>query len=269
MDVTLFEKKDGYIFYKDWENIFFSLRTDKERSELLRAIFDLISRGKHTNFKADGLRVAYAVIVDTLSRDCKKWDAVCKKRSEAGKKGGRPKSTSKQKNQTKAKKANAFFDKQKNQTKPKKAKKADMVKDMVKDKVKDMVRERDIYTASQSEALTPAEKNQRPYGEYMHVLLSDVQYGRLIEDFGNKKTAEYIRRVDEYTQQTGKEYKDYYLTIRKWIREDEKRERESAAPLKGENSSLDIGKVEQLMNDKWKKKEVAPNAANIESKSFK
>lgn len=260
MDVILFEKKDGFIFYKDWENIFFSLRTDKERSDLLRAIFDLISRGKYTNFKADGLRVAYAVIVDTLSRDCKKWDAVCKKRSEAGKKGGRPKSTT---NSEKAKKPNAFFDKQKKQTKAKKAKKADMVMDKVKDKDMVMEMERDIYNASQSEAHTPAENNPKSYGEYMHVLLSDVQYGKLIESFGNKKTAEYIRRVDEYTQQTGKQYKDYYLTIRKWIREDEKRERESAAPRKGENSSLDVGKIEQLMNDRYKKK--APNAANIES----
>ena len=262
MDVILFEKKDGFIFYKDWENIFFSLRTDKERSELLRAIFDLISRGKYTKFKADGLRVAYAVIVDTLCRDSKRWDEVCRKRSEAGKKGGRPKG----KKQTKAKEAkkpNAFFDKQKNQTKAKKAKKADMVMD--KDKDMDMVMdmERDIYNASQSEAPAPTETNQKCYGEYMHVMLSDIQYGKLIEAFGDKKTAEYIRRVDEYTQQTGKEYKDYYLTIRKWIREDEKRERESADPPKGEDASLDIAKIEQLMNDKYKKK--APDAVNIES----
>lgn len=100
----------------------------------------------------------------------------------------------------------------------------------------------------------------------MHVLLSDVRYGRLIEDFGNKKAAEYVRRVDEYVQQTGKQYKDYYLTIRKWIREDEKRERESAAP-RGENSSLDILKIEQSLNDKYKKKEKAPADTLSEDKS--
>lgn len=92
----------------------------------------------------------------------------------------------------------------------------------------------------------------------MHVLLSDVRYGRLIEDFGNKKAAEYVRRVDEYVQQTGKQYKDYYLTIRKWIREDEKKERAASAPVRGENASLDIGRIEQLVGEKFRKKEKAP-----------
>lgn len=69
----------------------------------------------------------------------------------------------------------------------------------------------------------PAAKKKEPmqkYGEYKHVLLNDTQYNRLLKEFGEKKTADYIRKVDEYVQQTGKKYNDYNLTIRKFMRDD-------------------------------------------------
>lgn len=64
-------------------------------------------------------------------------------------------------------------------------------------------------------------KEQRSkYGEYKHVLLTGTQYARLVKEFGAKKTDEYIRKVDEYCQQSGKSYNDYNLTIRKFMRDD-------------------------------------------------
>lgn len=62
------------------------------------------------------------------------------------------------------------------------------------------------------------------YGEYKHVKLTDEQYLKLIADFGEQKIAEYIKRCDEYCQQYGKSYKDYNLTIRKWIAKDMKKQ---------------------------------------------
>lgn len=55
------------------------------------------------------------------------------------------------------------------------------------------------------------------FGEYKHVMLSDEQYARLVNDYGLDAITEYIRRVDEYCQQYGKRYSDYNLTIRKWL----------------------------------------------------
>ena len=54
------------------------------------------------------------------------------------------------------------------------------------------------------------------YGEYGHVLLTDEQYERLCNEFGEESTKQAIKKVDEYCQQYGKSYKDYNLTIRKW-----------------------------------------------------
>jgi hypothetical protein len=64
----------------------------------------------------------------------------------------------------------------------------------------------------------PEEKKSK-YGEYKHVLLTDMQYSRLKAEFG-EKADKYISKVDEYCQQTGKSYKDYNLTVRKFMRED-------------------------------------------------
>jgi len=65
-----------------------------------------------------------------------------------------------------------------------------------------------------------------PYGEYKNVYLTDAQKEALLNELGKDDLEEYIRRLDEYIEETGKEYKDVYLTIRRWYREDgEKRAR--------------------------------------------
>lgn len=54
------------------------------------------------------------------------------------------------------------------------------------------------------------------YGEYKHVKLTDEQYKKLVEDFGQDLTDGGIKAVDEYCEMNGKSYKNYALTIRKW-----------------------------------------------------
>lgn len=73
--------------------------------------------------------------------------------------------------------------------------------------------------APQSKKSSPKAERHK-YGEYKHVLLTDEQLKKLNEDFDNNTVALYIRKVDEYCQQTGKTYKDYNLTIRNWIGKD-------------------------------------------------
>jgi DNA replication protein DnaD len=58
------------------------------------------------------------------------------------------------------------------------------------------------------------------YGEYSHVRLTDMQYSKLIEEYGESRIKLYIKKVDEYCQQHGKSYKDYNLTIRNWMNKD-------------------------------------------------
>ena len=61
-------------------------------------------------------------------------------------------------------------------------------------------------------------KKNHLYGEYRHVKLTDEEYQKLLSDYGASVLDDYIRRLDEYIQTTGKKYKDHNLTIRQWIR---------------------------------------------------
>ncbi len=71
---------------------------------------------------------------------------------------------------------------------------------------------------------TLAKKIKHKYGEYYHVLLSDDEVEKLNSDYGEAVVLSFIKKVDEYCQQYGKKYKDYNLTIRKWIVKDKPKE---------------------------------------------
>lgn len=60
----------------------------------------------------------------------------------------------------------------------------------------------------------------RPHGAYKHVILTDKQYENLTSEFGDKTVEDYIRRADEYCENSGKVYPDYAVTISRWIKED-------------------------------------------------
>lgn len=55
------------------------------------------------------------------------------------------------------------------------------------------------------------------YGEYKHVLLTDEEHTKLINEYGDIFTEKCIKHLDEYMEMMGKKYKSCYLAIRKWV----------------------------------------------------
>lgn len=55
------------------------------------------------------------------------------------------------------------------------------------------------------------------YGEYNHVLLTDKERERLVNDFGEEVTHNAIKYLDEYIEMKGAKYKNHNLAIRKWV----------------------------------------------------
>jgi hypothetical protein len=53
------------------------------------------------------------------------------------------------------------------------------------------------------------------YGEYHHIKLTQKEYDKLQEDFGNAE--ELIKHLDEYIEMRGTKYKNHNLAIRKWV----------------------------------------------------
>lgn len=59
------------------------------------------------------------------------------------------------------------------------------------------------------------------YGEYSHVLLTDEQYQKLTEDYGQDIITDYIKKIDDWIQLKGKSpYKDFNIAIRNWLNRD-------------------------------------------------
>lgn len=52
------------------------------------------------------------------------------------------------------------------------------------------------------------------FGEYKHVLLTDNEYKKLCDDYGQSIADKYIQKVDDYCEMKGKSYKNYNLAIR-------------------------------------------------------
>lgn len=59
------------------------------------------------------------------------------------------------------------------------------------------------------------------YGEYKRIRLKDSQYKKLVDEFGENKTRLAITKLDEYVQSNNNKnkYKDFYLVLRKVIKE--------------------------------------------------
>lgn len=105
------EEKKSFLLYTDrWKEI--QMLSNEQCGILFKAIFTYVNTGERLETDDLTLQVFFSVLVSQIDESTRKWIATRKARSEAGKKGGRPKKANE------SKKANAFSEKQ---TKTKKA----------------------------------------------------------------------------------------------------------------------------------------------------
>tara|TARA_R100000951_G_C2592265_1_gene165442 strand:+ start:49 stop:798 length:750 start_codon:yes stop_codon:yes gene_type:complete len=110
------KEKKSFILYNDQRKIVDKL-SNEQAGILLKLIYSYAD-GEQKDIDDLTIDVVFTGIQSTMDRDREKWELTKQKRSEAGKKGGRPPKDEKQSLNNKAKKANAFSEKQ---TKAKKA----------------------------------------------------------------------------------------------------------------------------------------------------
>ena len=228
------DKNNGsfVLFYDGYE--FFSELPREEAGELIVAIYEYEMYGKIPEFNSSAVKMAFLHFRNIIDANRLKHEG----KSEAGKKGGRPKK------QTYSDESNETFEKA--EESKQKQTKADESKEKLninkkEDKVNKKDKERGENMQPNGCSPPPSKPARKKYGEYKHVKLTDEQHSKLIGEFGEEKTAEYIRRVDEYCQQCGKRYSDYNLTIRNWIRKDGEKNGSSTGNDSG-TTDEDIGK---------------------------
>lgn len=78
-----------------------------------------------------------------------------------------------------------------------------------------------------------AKPQKHKHGEFKHVLLTDAEYQKLVADFGEDIAEKYIKKVDEYCEQSGKRYKNYNLAIRNTFIARDRIKRKEETPYAG------------------------------------
>ena len=75
----------------------------------------------------------------------------------------------------------------------------------------------ECISAEPTPAPTPKKPIKHKRGEYSHVLLTDDQEQKLIDEYGEILTAKAITFLDEYIEMKGYKAKNHYLAIKKWV----------------------------------------------------
>lgn len=102
------ETKKGFVLYYDYRQ-HLALLTDEQRGKLLMALLNYGESG--TAPELDGMTMmAFSFITSQMDRDEQKYQEIAKKRSESGKKGGRPPKSGKGKKAEESKESNSFSD---------------------------------------------------------------------------------------------------------------------------------------------------------------
>lgn len=60
-------------------------------------------------------------------------------------------------------------------------------------------------------------ETKHKHGEFQHILLTDTEYGKLINDYGKELTLKAIVFLDEYIEMKGTKYKSHYMALKKWV----------------------------------------------------
>lgn len=85
---------------------------------------------------------------------------------------------------------------------------------------KDSIGEGNVNKKADISSAPSPKSVKKKFGEYKNISLTDEQYQKLVNDFGETVISEYIQRMDEYIQMKGKKYRDFSLALRNWLKRD-------------------------------------------------
>lgn len=88
---------------------------------------------------------------------------------------------------------------------------------MYNERTPEIEKEKDIELEKEKEIKSKAKTTKHKHGEFKHVLLTDEEHTKLINELGDGMAQECITYLDEYMEMKGKTYKSCYMAIKKWV----------------------------------------------------
>lgn len=207
-------EKNSFVIYGAWATMAVAL-PDEQAGKLYKAMCAK-KLGMPVEIQDDTLKAIYEMISKQLDIDDAKYAETCKQKSEAGKKGNEKRWGNGKCDNSNRKTSQSIADHRKCDNSNRKT----SLYDSEYEYESEYDSENEYDSVSENEQPTVAKKSKtharHKHGEYKHVLLSDEELQKLEVEHGKPETAAAIKKVDEYCEETGKSYKNYYLVIKRW-----------------------------------------------------
>lgn len=189
-------KNNSFVLYTDSRNLI-ELLTDEQSGKLLKAIFSYVEEGEAPDLD-DVSTVVFTAIRNYLDRDQAKYQEVCQKRAEYGRKGGEAKASKSYQKLAKASKSYQTIA-----------------------SVADSDSDNDTDNDSESDSdinIKPSKPVKHKHGTYNNVLLTDQELEKLKEKYPDWESK--INTLSEGIELKGYKYKSHYLAVMKWASND-------------------------------------------------
>lgn len=183
------EKKSFLMYTSYLDNV--EILSDEEAGQLLKAIYAFVN-GNELPKLDRVVQLTFNPIKSHLERDMEKYKDICRKRSENGAKGGRPKK------QMVSEESKCFFEK---------AKKADNDNENENENVNGNVNDNKNENADDN-------KNDNSLPE---LSLTQTEYEALCAKYGKERTDRHIKKVQHCARLNPKPYEDAYAVIDRWL----------------------------------------------------
>lgn len=171
----------------EWGKMFAGL-PDEKAGQLIKAVFACHS-GEPVDVDDPVLAAVYSMIEDVVVKNREAYEETCERNAKNGSKGGRPKNPEKPtETQSVSEKPSRFSENPEKANRKEKKGKEKNIKD-----------------------------NKLPFGEYGYVRMSAKEYEKLSEEFGQERTDQAVKYLDEYIGDKGYKSKSHYLAIRRWV----------------------------------------------------
>ena len=186
--------------------------TDEQAGVLIKALLRYSKTGEKLETEDMVVKMAFSFLIAQIDRDGEKYEQKCKRNAEYYKKRKENNSARFSNIQTNSDNLSTIQTNSVQFSTIKKNSARDTDTDTDKDTDTDNITLTSNINKKEKSIKEKLQKHK--YGEFKHVLLTDEEYKRLCDDFGQATADSYIKKVDEYCEMKGKSYKNYYLAIR-------------------------------------------------------
>ncbi len=217
-------EKKSFVMYHDNRKQF-EMLTDEQAGKIIKALMAYSENGTIPDFGDQTLQIMFSFMQAQIQRDAEKYEEMCQKRSENGKKGGRP---------SKAKKANGFL------AFSEKAKKADNDSDSDSDSENDSDTVCDVCSDVDVKNTT-----HTTHTEKAEMSVSDVLElsGKLGYSWDEKEAQEFLAYNLDKNRTSGWGY-----AISKWEenRESHEKRKSNSKRRKGKQQDMTAQEIEEM-----------------------